>query len=52
MTSGFEELGKAYKTKTLNISYMVADMDKKKFPESGSHYNKSFHRANSNFFQN
>jgi len=29
MTSGFEEYGKAYKTKSININYMVTDIDKK-----------------------
>lgn len=54
MTSGLEQVGRAYKTKSLNINYMIADTDKKDAVEivSTIRKQKSFTRANSSFFQN
>lgn len=53
MTSGLEQSGRAYKTKSLNINYLVADTDKKDAMEivSSVRKQKSFTRANSSFFQ-
>jgi hypothetical protein len=53
ITSGLEQVGRAYKTKTININYMVTDTDKKDAMEivSSVRKQKSFTRANSNFFQ-
>jgi hypothetical protein len=54
MTSGLEQVGRAYKTKSLNINYMLADTDKKDAVEivSTIRKQKSFTKANSSFFQN
>lgn len=52
MTSGFELLGKAYKTRTLNINYLPADPDSKDAPEVVSSVkHKGFIRANSSFMK-
>ena len=52
MTSGLEENGRAYKTKSININYIIADVDKKDALDivSAVPKQKSFSRANSNFF--
>jgi hypothetical protein len=46
-------VGRAYKTKALNINYIITDSDKKDALEivSSVRKQKSFTRANSNFFQ-
>jgi hypothetical protein len=53
ITSGLEQSGRAYKTKTVNINYMITDTDKKGAMEivSSVPKQKSFTRANSSFFQ-
>lgn len=52
MTSGYECIGRAYKTKTININYMIPDIDKKDAMEivSSTQKQKSFSKANSIFF--
>jgi len=51
MTSGLEEEGRVYKTKSINIHYTVADGEKRDNNSGITKMQKSFNRANSHFFQ-